>query len=555
MKRILLAVGFFFLPISAHAALSPWVEQVLERADNGISTAAGRSASPVCDDRTKTSEYEQNLSFMRERVGAVIGLEVEMWQLRERTVCYESDRVELLKKMNEILGKLQETVDSCNFESAAVLRSTYDFTLSAYESFLKGGANPSYADNRLRFTYPFQDPDSWTSLSDPRSETGSTAPLCAFTSDYAPHAIGYIPSRPGDPVTDFEKKSYGCDADVLSSIDAPLDQEAQTFKDFLDETDRFARDVYDTVGLALNSVNTFLAFYNGTLPPDGPAAEALPAPPHAVVNGCLKPYVPDPSSALPQEWEELLATYPEYFDLWKSEPDADGNPRFNPESDGVLPVGFLFQPVIDFFRMDPMAAILLRNYVDRRGDAGFFRPLPIRMTTRALDSYLSVFDASDSQNDLRFVSVNNEQSMAYMEAVSRDGYEKMEDAAEPLHDAVEKLIYVTKEYLPKEYVPELTFFLARSCVDGHCQSTLDTVTKRIFNPYCTPYLDALYQDEDAHKKCFCDPSLDGDWSDFDTYCSADFSADMAKYDAMEATMFPGCMEDGFETEPTRSSAP
>lgn len=555
MKKVLLILGLVFLPLSAHAqsALSPWVEQVLERADQGMGTASGRPTSSICDDRTKASEYEANLSFIRERASNAVQLEAEVWQLRERTVCYESDRVKMLKKLNEILEALKDTTESCNFESAAVLRSTYEFTVDAYESFLKGGSNPSYSDDRLRYIYPFQDESSWTSTSEPQTDTGSTAPLCAFSSDYAPHAIGYIPARPGDPVTDLEKKSYGCDTSVLSTINFPLDQEAQTFKDFLDGTDDFARSVYDTVQRALNSLSTFLAFYNGTLPPDGPPPVSLPAPPHAVVNGCLKPYVPDPSSALPQEWEDLLATYPEYFDLWKSSPDAGGDPRFNPETSEVLPVGLLFQPVVDFFRMDPMAMIILRNYMDRRGDAGFYRPLPVEYTTKALDSYLSAFEASDSQSDLRFISVNNEQAMAYMEAVNRDGYERMKDAAEPMHDAVAKLIYVTKEFLPKEYVPDLAFFLARSCVDGHCQSTLDTVTKRIFNPYCTPYIDALYQDEDSYKKCFCDPSIQGDWSDYDKYCDPDFSSDMGKYNGMTATLYPGCMEDGFETEPTRSS--
>lgn len=552
MKRFLLSLGFLLLPLSANAqsALSPWVQGVLERADQGISTAGGRPASTVCDEKTKASEYENNLSFAREHLTAVLRLEVEMWQLRERTVCYESDRVKMLKKLNELQEQLKDATDRCSFDGAAVLRSTYAFTLGAYESFLRGGANPSYSDNRLRYTYPFQDDESWTSLSEPRFEEGSSEPLCAFSSDFAPHAIGYKPAEPGAAVTDFEKKSYGCDSDVLSVISLPLDQEAQTFKDFLDETDTFARTVYDTVQRALNSLNTFLAFYNNTLPPDANPPVSLPKPPHAVVHGCLRPYIPDPASASPQEWEDLLATYPEYFDLWKSAVDADGTITFRPEPDDILPVGMLFQPVTDFFRMDPMAMILLRNYIDRRGDAGFQRPLPVHMTTRALDSYLSVFQAADSQNDMRFISVNNEQSMAYMEAISRDGYERMQDAAGPLHEAVEKLIYVTKEYLPKEYVPQLTFFLARSCVNGHCQSTLDTVTKRIFNPYCTPYLDALYKEEDAHKKCFCDPSVRATWGDFDKYCSSDFSSEMSKYDGMEQKLFPGCMEDGFEEQPT-----
>jgi hypothetical protein len=553
LRRALLIAGFMVLPTLAHAqtALSPWVQQVLERADNGVSTADGRPATSVCDNNTKAAEFEINLSFARERTSAVVGLEAEAWQLRERTVCYESDRKLILNKLNELLEKIDQAVADCKFESAGVLRSTYDFLLGAYESFLKGGANPAYEDDRLRKIYPFQDDGSWENLDGPQTDTGSTAPLCAFTSDYAPHVIGYIPARPGEAVTSFDMKSYGCDIDALGSVGSPLDAEAQNFRTFLIETDDFARSVYNTVSMALTSINTILSIYSGEPPDSGPVI-AQPAPPHDTVSGCLKPYVPDPSSALPQEWEDLLVAYPEYFDLWRSRIDADGNIIFDPEPGEVLPAGFLFEPALDFFRMDPPAFTRLRQYIDRRGDVGYFRPLPLDMTTVTLDSYLSVLQQSNSQNDMRFISVNNEQFIAYEEAVSRDAYQRMKAASAPLNEAVQKLVMVTEEFLPEEYVPELTYFLARSCVDGHCQTTLDNVTKRIFNPYCTPYLSGLYTEEDAHKKCFCDPEMDGVWGDYDKYCDSDFSSEQSRYDGMQPTLFPGCVEDGFEMS---SSAP
>lgn len=553
LRRALLIAGMVFLPSLAHAqtALSPWVQQVLERADDGISTADGRPGGSTCDDKAKISAAEANLNFIRERSSSIVSLEAETWQLREHTVCYESDRILILRKLNELLERMDQAAADCRFESADVLGKTYDFVLGAYETFLKGGANPSAVDERLRMTYPFQDSGSWENLTEPVTDSGSTAPICPFTSDYAPHVIGYIPARPGEAVTSFDMKSYGCDIDALGSVGSPLDAEAQNFRTFLVDTDDFARSVYNTVSMALTSINTILSIYSGEPPESGPVI-AQPAPPHDTVSGCLQPYVPDPSSALPQEWEDLLVAYPEYFDLWRSRTDADGNIVFDPEPGEVLPAGFLFEPVLDFFRMDPPSLSRLRQYIDRRGDAGYFRPLPVIMTNAALDSYLNVLEAVNTQNDVRFISVNNEQFIAYEEAVSRDAYQRMKSASAPLNEAVQKLVMVTEEFLPEEYVPELTYFLARSCVDGHCQTTLDNVTKRIFNPYCTPYISGLYMEEDAHKKCFCDPEMDGEWGDYDKYCDSDFSSEQSRYDGMQPTLFPGCVEDGFEMS---SSAP
>lgn len=553
IKRFILLCGFLLLPATTQAAtaLSPWVQGVVDLAEQGIRTAESLPVSAVCDDTTKLAVLQSNLAFAKENLDTIITMETETWQLRERTVCYESDRQLMLTTMQRILDAMNDLTDQCKFAGVDALKGAYSVVREAYESFLKGGTNPSHTDPILRYTYPFQDSILWYELSEPLSAVNSTAPLCPFTTDYAPHTIGYIPVK-DEPDAEKVMYSFGCDLTVLESLGPGLSSEAQTFKDFLTKTDEFSRSVYETVGRALTSLDTLLALYNKKDPADD-FAVAKPAPEHKELTSCLRPFIPDEAKSDPQEWEDLLATFPEYFTVSQYPLDADGKPVFQPQATDVLPMGLLFQPIVDFFRLDSMSMILLRNFIDRRGDAGFLRPLPEKLAAGQLDSYLNVLLAVNSQNDLRFISVNNEQAIAYMEAVNRDGYERMVSATAPLHDAVAKLVEVTDDFLPKTYVPSLTYFLARSCVDGHCQSTLDNVSKRIFNPYCTPYVSGLYADEDASRKCFCDDSVKDTWGDYDKYCNEDFSADVGKYEAMPKTLIPACLEDGFESSASSSS--
>lgn len=568
MRRLILIIGLvaFPLAVQAQTPLSPWVQEVINRADAGIGTAQGLSASTPCEPAAVIADVQDNLTAVREAQTAVVTLEAESESLRGRTVCYEYDRRLLQDKMNQVLTSMDDAVRNCKLATGKSLRDVYQFLADAYASFLFGGANPSYKDDRLRYHYPFED----TSLTQPLYDSGSTLPVCAFTSDYSPHAIAYIPTPVGGGAVAggaaFDVKSFGCDADVLGNIPAPFNDEASTLKDFITKTDVFARDLYNTVSIALLNMSQFFAQISGKPTTQLPGAQ--PPAPHVKVSGCLKPLVPDPASSTPQEWEELLLAYPEYFDPDKGNKDPSGNITFGPTAaDQVLPTGLLFVPVVDYFRTMPAAFSLTRQFIDRRTDAGASRPMPKAFVNQSLDSYVSVMSRKiDSNNSLQYIGSNIEQEMAYLEESTRDATQNMREAAKPLESAVNSLVYVVTEFLPgnggqtnpqtKEggYIPQLTYFLARSCVDGHCQQTLDSVAKRIYNPYCHPYVSGDYMNDDTQKRCFCDPSIQGSWGDYDKYCNKDFSSDQGKYSAMPPKLFPGCTEDSLFSS-SSSTAP
>ncbi len=134
--------------------------------------------------------------------------------------------------------------------------------------------------------------------------------------------------------------------------------------------------------------------------------------------------------------------------------------------------------------------------------------------------------------------------MGILESSTTDSLQRMQDASVPLESAVQTLINVVDTELPEKYIPELTYFLARSCVDGHCKETLDAVAQRTFNLYCHPYVSGLYVQEDAAKRCYCDSEIEStDNAFWKRYCSHDFAEDMAKYDSIEAKMIPACVEE------------
>ena len=528
------------MSLHAQTALSPWVQEVLNRVDAGIGVANGIPNGTPCDNATAISEIQNNVSMVREGETEVVKLESEAESLRSKTVCYEYDRRLLQEKKKQLLNELDAAVENCKLGTSRMLRDVYAFLNASYVSFLFGGTNPAYKDDRLKYTYPFED----MNLTEPIYDSGSTMPVCAFTTDYGPHAIGYVPTSPGSAAvigsSSFDVKSYGCDQSVLGLIQAPLDQEASKVRDFMTQTDDFSRRLYDTVSAALLNINAFMSqLYGGTSPP---IPGSQPPPPHEAVTGCLKPLPPDPSTD-PVSFEDLLRTFPEYFDPDKGNKDpATGMISYGPEPGQVLPIGVLFQPATDYFRAMPASSVIMRSYLDRRTDGGLSRPLPVAFVNQILDAFVSVTNRKvDSSEALQFIDANMEQELAFYDAISRDAADGMAEAAKPLKDAVDSLVETVSEFLPKEYIPNLTFFMARSCVDGHCQQTLDAVAKRLFNPYCLPYVSGDYMEDDTAKRCFCDPSIQASWSEYDTYCNPDYSPDMSRYNGLPPDFVPGCM--------------
>lgn len=529
MRRTLLLIGLILLPQTAAAdALSPWAQEVLERADAGILSASSSPAS-ACDEPSKIQEIRNNLSVVRDERNIVLDLGIESEMLRDRTLCLESDRQLLLSKMQEAYEAMNQATVTCNLHDVRVLRDVYAFLVTAYRMFLRGSVDSSFSGTLLRYDYPFETGRSGS----PSYNPTSLAPLCPYTTDYGPHAIGRL-TVDEEPVFG----SYGCDADVLeeirSGLSPALQIEANDLLDFQMQAGTLSSTVYGLVRQAIANIETTIASLTGGAPPE-PLPPVADPPPHRTIAGCLLPESPEPVSGAPADaavFHAVLSAFPDFFRPENLRFGGTADATYTPADGNVLPFGVLFRPSFDSFLLLPSTLNLMRGYDDRTGLIGADRPFPrdLKIPPEA-DMSLAVY-VNATKAGLRSLQAETERSGSLSLSILGDSYERTLEAARPLRSAVSALADVTGKFLPDEYIPSVAYFLRRSCVDGHCAATLDSVAKRTFNPYCHPYVSGLYTDELAAKKCYCDPSVESEWDDFDTYCSGTYSeSDYAELEA------------------------
>ncbi|MDD5055747.1 MAG: hypothetical protein PHZ00_05785 [Candidatus Peribacteraceae bacterium] len=548
MHRSLFFIGLILLPLGASAATntypevrSEWVRQVLQKADVGISNAAALASSssssspPSPSPSPSPCKFEQleniagqNVSLVRSWIQSTIHLADEADLLRERTVCFQSDRMFLQSKLEEVMGKMTAATEVCDSSQNVMLEETMRFLTRAYLSFLKGALDPTYEDDLLRQRYHFdtQDPDP-------------AASLCPFSTDYGPHSIGYLKPPPGapadDPVAGF--KSYGCDRSVMLALPSSLIGETAPMMQFMQQTDAIAGPMFNDIRNALMNLQDLASALSGGSATPGGSLSLPSPPPHRSVSGCLKPTVPDnadPSFA--KDIESLLAAFPGYFDPKQQDPHNG----LSPPPERALPTGVLFLPSFDSFLSASNPLILLRRFMVKEVDTGVRRPLPEYLFAEETGDMIPMhlLGEVDAPGILQRIAGNSQLMIGALEAGSRDALERMEDLSLPLKAAVLSLTDVVEHDFPETYIPDFAFFAARSCVDGPCQKTLETVINRSLNPYCHPYLSGRYREEDSMKKCFCDPTIKSSWGEFDQYCSETYKR--AEYEARPEALIPAC---------------
>ncbi len=517
MKKFLILIGLVLLPQTAAAtALSPWVQNALERADMGVLVAKGLPLPPrPCDSEANIQEVANNLSMVRQERSIAMDLGLESQFLRERTLCFESDRLQFQYKLNAIQNAMEVATQSCNIKASMLLRTVHAFTLDAYKMFLRGSVDSSFSGNILRYHYPFESASDFDSMAEPKLDSAHRdAPMCAYTTDYSPHFIGYLPPQPDedpppDPDAPPDIKTYGCASGVLLQIRPNLPPalkiEADDLRDFLNQSNTLASDIYTVVREALWNIEAAIAAITGATSPE-PLENSATAPPHATEVGCLLPPSPEPEGQAPPNaasFHAVLSAFPDYFRTPNLRKLDSGDFTYTPPVGRVLPIGALFRPSYDFFFTLPNALVLSRAFDERKGEKGADRPLPKELAPADEEQQAAFMYKFQATRALRGIMKDSERHMGTTDAIFRDSYERTLEAVKPLEDAVKSLSDVTEGFLPNEYIPSVAYFLRRSCVDGHCNTLLESIAKRSFNPYCHPYVSGKYTDEQLADKCFC----------------------------------------------------
>lgn len=533
MKKLLLTMGILLIPAGASAqTISPWVTAVIERADLGKEMAETLTETN-CEPESLLAAQKQNQDAFTKATDVGIDLAMESQFLHERTVCFDYDRTQLKNKIADIADTLVHTTNACRLEAAGALRLNYEFLVQAYRDFLKGAVDPSETSDQLMYDWSFHNPDLWSSSTRKRSREEGSVPsteMCPFTSDYGSHTyVDIAPVGAGTP----EIRSAGCDRFVLNGMPEPYQREAFVLREYIAYVSGMSRSLIQIVREALHTIEEIKALRSGGTPP--PPSDPPPdEPEHVSIAGCVRPM--EPHAGEPEEIEAILLAYPDFFE----ERHFNGF-TFDPAPDQRMPSGLLFRPVHDYFSVFANNTATLRAFGQMRASADLRRPLPPKFQPSPNEGMFAYFwRVFVSSDDLKLISTNIDRETAYIDAADRDTAERMADATSVLRDAVQELSDTTSEVLMEGYIPDLSYFLARSCVDGHCQETLKTVAKRAFNPYCLPYVSDLYVEEDAYKKCYCDPSVQGSWSEWEQYCG-DSVLD-GEYASRQDPIAPMCAE-------------
>lgn len=507
------------LPVSA-AALSSWVQGVLDRAEAGRSVAAGLPGSQ-CTNGGASDLLDAVDDAVRTMAGSSIDTEETWTFLEAQTVCAEHDRRLLLRSLRTTAEAATLAASQCRPDATRALLSTLRFTADAYRSFLAGVDDPAVTDDRLRWRYPFETSARWSQGPfEPEADTASLAPLCPFTSDYGPPSLGLTRSTYAPlPVPTIASASYGCDLAVLRCIapqagaaaptgcdpsitqnaDASIKKEADRLATALETIDRAARPLADSVSVAMQALASIMEALTGARPPSS-LSSAIPPPPHAVMAGCLRPPIPQTAGDdRAEDADRALLAFPQLMDR-----EYLTRLGLDPERDSAHPPSAALMPWWLLLRGPATDLTTVRSFLLRREEAGAARP-----TSGAWS-----FQSSDAENPLAFVlggellslagqSGDIERATATLDLIGRDAMEMAEDSSTPFHEAVASLARVTEDFLPQQYLPSLTMFMLRSCSGGPCEARLRAVLKRTFNPYCHPFLSGKYREKDVPEKCFC----------------------------------------------------
>ncbi len=480
-KFVLCFIGMLFpLSVSA-AALSPWLEQGIARIDAGLSIAQAPFASTdTCSNDVIQANVAENRALLaRSLADDSIGI-LESTFLHSRTLCIESDRVLLQDAMKRILDQLDTATRDCNQRSVHLLREMYSFSVELYAEFLRGSLDPLYQSPLLQYSYAFESADRFDRALAPIRLTGSTLALCPFTSEYMQPSIASVVLKEGEKPT---LSRLGCDETILPRLPASLQAEAEPLTQFFITVRRFAETVTDRVRDALSLLQPLETKSSGDVD-----RSALP---HHVLEGCQSLPLPPNSPAPLSLTDERTAQ------------------RFTSTGAQVGTVqpslsALLRTPLIDHFSISTDFPSLLQTLSAEQKKRGQERPVPPWTNDAAMDSF-SFFVLRGTSADLSDVSENNEQELGILEAISRSALEERRADNAEFESALQNLQVVTQDFLPKKYIPQLAYFLLRSCIDDSCQKTLETVAQRSLNDYCYPYASGRYIEENVPEKCFCTP--------------------------------------------------
>lgn len=437
---------------AATLAVSPYVEETLKRADDGIANSlSGRSAADF-------ALYELFwLHSLTTTFTALVDIDQRVVQeqldLLENTACLRADLFLIEAKIEEVRGKMREMYRSGNILGIWRLQSLVSFLNKRYSDVLRGARDPRYEDLSWNGQYVFE------------ASARLDPPMCPFTTEYLPPSIS----------------GYGCYADLMRDIadnklgntlqSGELAQAIRAEADALDTLEQETQDFFSSAS-ALASLKQEIDALLGLAASSSSAATTT----HKVVEGCAAPAPADPWPEGAVRWElrSMFAPSPEKDErkilrAFREQKQQEGQSRPAPKS----------------LQDDPDEGFLIRAYK-------WMTRLRIRKNT-----------SRQGEGD------------AISSIVGLDPLLQARDALMPFSDSVARLGKLATNISPgdskrglRDFVRDYAYFLRRTCLNRPCNLRLDQVLKIIFQDSCFPYTNGEYMDSTVdYEKCRKDAGI------------------------------------------------
>ncbi|MEK7590656.1 MAG: hypothetical protein AAB489_00400 [Patescibacteria group bacterium] len=499
MKRFLLLAGLLlFLRVeSASAApVSPYTENVLERADAGILYAWTAPAVPgitlIFGHWTKSIG-----STLLALIDTKQRITLQQRDLAENTACLHIDLYYIEAKMKKVQDDLNRALTLKNITAIIRLQDLMAFLNERLEILFYGGKDPLIEDRDWYEVRAFDPPkNAWCCGGTPRvdlcredaKETCMQNGEQIFRTQSECTAYGCLPAAAGGAMeapicpfhTDYlppsDASGYGCDQELLnavvSGLPSPLKETVDAERKAM-QSGASVLDAYIAQAQALATLDREIRSLLGR-----PVVNIPPVPvnaPHRAVSGC------------PTGWP------------WGTDSNGD-----------IWPDGAIAWELRSPFTIQRDEQKLLNAFQELRMKEGDVRPMSGNFDLRGEPGRNTIYRALNQYAADWFSNYSVKQGVWESEIfpLGGDTHLSVSVAASKLKESVGKLSSLARDRGGlRSFVRNFAYYLRRTCIARPCSTRLDQILRIVLEDSCFPYTNGEYLKGVTYEQCKKDAGL------------------------------------------------
>lgn len=441
--------------LSVIRPISPYIEQVFERADTAIAYA--RSQPSVEDFDTYLEGWAGQMQTAVSRVvNTQLRLTLAQENIENATACLQIDHMLLECKTEQVMSEINSAMQNGQWGALPMLEDLLSFMQEREVHLLQGALNPTYNDPSWYAEWNFDNP------SDPEEEFELAH--CPFTSDYLPPDTGVV-----------QNSGFGCTAEVLEQGSRLQHRESQRENDVL-------QSLLQTLRELQTEIEPFAEFY------DIETEQSEESIGHTTVAGCLA------GRGVCALNPGIVCTAPVDCTCPEGEQGC-GKP--GGACIHTTLVGATFWQQQGPFSVRKNTPNTVQRFSTVRSIEGIQRMLPdyLRVETNPAVP-LSPIEQLQLQNERGlFQAFSAEQGklegITFAESI--DPTKRISGSMSKLREVVGEISRIaTDEDALRGLAARFASFLRRTCIDRPCNAKLERIIQIAITPECWPYTNGLY---------------------------------------------------------------